>query len=152
MTTLHYAHYDKRLPVSGQDVQARRGCGAAERLHASCRHLVAVTEVQLGESGQAAESEHSLVGDVVAVEQVERSKGCHAAHCCHRRVVLLPPNFQSSTHPYNGSSPNVAAWCAAAMDARCSARLPAARAFRNELSPLIVEMAPESASTCRRRA
>ena len=28
------------------DVQARGGGGAAERLHASCRHLVAVAEVQ----------------------------------------------------------------------------------------------------------
>ena len=37
--------YDAAALLSELNVQARGGGGAAERLHASCRHLVAVAEV-----------------------------------------------------------------------------------------------------------
>ena len=46
--------HDGGLPMHRHDVQARGGGGAAERLHASCRSLGAVPEVEGLERGQAA--------------------------------------------------------------------------------------------------
>ena len=54
------------------DVQARGGGGAAERLHASCRHIVAAAEVEGCERGEAAPSSHPHVRHPAAAEEIER--------------------------------------------------------------------------------
>jgi hypothetical protein len=61
--------------LSELDVQVRGGGGAAERLHASCRHLGAMAEVEGGERRQAAQCSHSHVGYLVGAAE-ERQRGC----------------------------------------------------------------------------
>jgi hypothetical protein len=46
------------------DVKARRDGGVAERLHTSCRHVLAVLEIQGGERTKAAQSLQCLVRDL----------------------------------------------------------------------------------------
>ena len=64
--------HDGGLPMHRHDVQARGGGGAAERLHASCRHIVAAAEVEGCERGEAAPSSHPHVRHPAAAEEIER--------------------------------------------------------------------------------
>jgi hypothetical protein len=74
--------------LSELDVQARGGGGAAERLHASCRSLGAVAEVEGLERGQAAQCSNPYVRyvDTVAVAEAETRERRQAAHCPHALV------------------------------------------------------------------
>jgi hypothetical protein len=56
--------YHAAALLSELDVQARGGGGAAERLHASCRHLAAGGEIEEGERGQAAQCAYPVVCDL----------------------------------------------------------------------------------------
>jgi hypothetical protein len=50
------------------DLKARGDGGVAERLHASCRHVLALLEVEGGECTEAAQSLQRLVRDVGVAE------------------------------------------------------------------------------------
>jgi hypothetical protein len=45
-----------------------------ETLHASCRHLIAAGEIELGERREAAQCSHAHVRHLAAVAEVERRK------------------------------------------------------------------------------
>jgi hypothetical protein len=80
----------------------RGGGGAAERLHASCRHRVAEAEVEGRERRQAAQSSHPHVGHLVAAAEVERLERMEAAHGSYSlyplvRHPLAPPGPSTST-------------------------------------------------------
>jgi hypothetical protein len=77
--------YHAAALLSGLDVQVRGGGGAAERLHASCRHLGAMAEVEGGERRQAAQCSHSHVGHLLAhaeVRDVSAAQLLTTAHIC----------------------------------------------------------------------
>ena len=74
------------LPMHRHDVQARGGGGAAESLHASCRSLGAVPEVEGLERGQAAQCSHPYVRHVDAVVEAETRECRQVAHCPHALV------------------------------------------------------------------
>jgi len=78
--------HDGGLPMHRHDVQARGGGGAAERLHASCRSLGAVPEVEGLERGQAAQCSHPYVRHVDAVVEAETRECRQVAHCPHALV------------------------------------------------------------------
>jgi hypothetical protein len=79
---------------TGRDVQARGGGGGAERLHASCRHLVAVAEVESGERGLNVRTPAS----VNSRQSRGRRQRRQAAHCSHALVrhQLAPGEVEPS--------------------------------------------------------
>ena len=82
--------YNAAALLSAVDVQVRGDGGVAEHLHASCRHLDAVADVQgcKCKRGQA-QCSHSLVRHQLAAVELERGERRQHAHCSHTRVRHL---------------------------------------------------------------